>query len=191
MTGNNPNSLTAPKGSRFAPKSEEIVAVVAATTLFCATTTGQLIENNFSHQIQYTTNSTTQMLYNEGQAIVIGSDTSMSLSEHNNAQLELIAQLEYDWNENEAEAFSQAHVNEARELASQLAPAPDFILPTARNSIQMEYDLENGGYLELELFEDGTLQKFTFTQEDGTNKEQIPLSSAAKVVRMFYAGKNR
>jgi len=35
-----------------------------------------------------------------------------------------------------------------------------MIFPTARGSIQMEYETERGDYLELELFEDGRLKAF-------------------------------
>jgi hypothetical protein len=63
-----------------------------------------------------------------------------------------ISELEYNWNNNEAEPFSPNLLSYCRNIINEIVHQPD-IFPTGRKSIQMEYEKDNGEYLELEIFE--------------------------------------
>lgn len=67
-------------------------------------------------------------------------------------QLEEISNLDYNWNGNGASPFSSRLISEATKLFNEMKKQPK-IFPTARNSIQFEFEKENGNYLEFEIFE--------------------------------------
>lgn len=100
-------------------------------------------------------------------------------------RLDEIAALQYNWNGTGASAFSSAIIEKAKKLISDLSVQPN-ILPTGRDSIQMEYEKENGDYLEFELFEDGHLKLFTYTHGGEAQTKDILPSAANKVVCDFY-----
>lgn len=70
-----------------------------------------------------------------------------------NATLDDISKLEYNWNDNGAQAFSVKLIERCRQIVSQLVAEP-FVCPTACGSIQFEYEKENGEYIEFEIYED-------------------------------------
>ena len=100
-------------------------------------------------------------------------------------RLDEIAALQANWNGNGASAFSKAIIDMAQELVSSLSVQP-IILPTGQESIQMEYEKENGDYLEFELFESGRLKVFTYTHVGKAETKDILLSMANEVVCNFY-----
>ncbi|MFJ7646110.1 hypothetical protein ACIQ1H_01100 [Lysinibacillus sp. NPDC097279] len=59
--------------------------------------------------------------------------------------------LPENWNDNDAECFEEGLVKKAMRIIRKLPMQPD-VFPTARNSIQFEYEKENGEYLEFEIF---------------------------------------
>jgi hypothetical protein len=65
-------------------------------------------------------------------------------------RLDEFAELPYDWNDNCAEPFSPDLIKLAKIIIHNLKQIPD-VFPTARNSIQMEYE-EGEKYLEFEIF---------------------------------------
>lgn len=73
---------------------------------------------------------------------------------HNEAlsQIEQFNLLEENWNGNHAEVFSKELVDKAKRILNLLSDEPE-VFPTARNSIQFEYEKINGEYLEFEIFE--------------------------------------
>jgi len=62
-----------------------------------------------------------------------------------------IAHLKKNWNNNNANPFPASLIEKCITLISQLEVQP-FISPTACGAIQMEYEKENGDYLELEIY---------------------------------------
>ena len=81
-----------------------------------------------------------------------------------NAFLNDIAHLKRDWNGNNANPFPASLIEKCTTLISQLEVQP-FISPTAYGAIQMEYEKENGDYLELEIYQviNGTEHEETLT----------------------------
>lgn len=68
-------------------------------------------------------------------------------------KLTRIGDLPQNWNGYGAQPFSYDVIQHSRKVLA-LLPVQPFISPTARNSIQMEYERANGDYFELELFDD-------------------------------------
>lgn len=77
-----------------------------------------------------------------------------------------IESLKYNWNDNGAKPFSNVIIQRAFSIAKRLSFNPS-VFPTARGTIQFEYEKDSGEYLELELFEN----KIHFF-EIGTNGEE-------------------
>jgi hypothetical protein len=66
-------------------------------------------------------------------------------------KLEQLAQLKDHWNYGHALAFNPELIRLAQRLVALLPVQPE-IFPTARGSIQLEYENERGEYLEFEVF---------------------------------------
>lgn len=67
--------------------------------------------------------------------------------------LDDIKKLTDNWNDNNAKAFSPILIDKCRRILDDLVAEP-FVCPTARGSIQFEYEKDDGKYLEFEIFED-------------------------------------
>ena len=76
-------------------------------------------------------------------------------------KLNEIAALNANWNDNGASAFSDQLVLRVRSIVTKLQHQP-FIFPTAKSSIQLEYENSFGDYLEFEIFEDGNIKMFSY-----------------------------
>lgn len=99
-----------------------------------------------------------------------------------------IKNLQNDWNGYGANPINPKVINYASTLLATLQQEP-FICPTARDSIQFEYEKPNGDYLEIEIFD----SKIVLYRETGDQSFEKPykLSDAsytaiAKEVRQFY-----
>lgn len=93
----------------------------------------------------------------------------------------------YDWNGNGAEPFSENIIQKALDFinSSELKYQPN-VFPTARQSIQLEYEKSNGDYLEIEIFED----KYSAYSEIGneeTEYESISFNQLIKLINEFYS----
>jgi len=87
-----------------------------------------------------------------------------------------ISRLSNNWNGYGAPALSEGVISRTRSLIIHI-PQTFFMSPTARNSIQIEYENAVGDYLELELFENQIvvycekgdkdyLVSFSYSQDD-------------------------
>lgn len=79
-----------------------------------------------------------------------------------------IANLKDNWNQHQAKAFSSELIEKCNSILNELT-IPPFITPTACNSIQFEWNKENGDYLEFEIFEE-KIEVFILTRK-GEEKE--------------------
>lgn len=61
--------------------------------------------------------------------------------------------LNKDWNGHGTERIDQDVIDNAKSILEVLSVNPE-VFPTGRNSIQFEYEKENGDYLEFEIFND-------------------------------------
>lgn len=155
-TTSNPTVLETPKGN---------VASVSVISTFPATWT------------RY--NQGSICLYCEGASLM---DENL---QRNILRLEEIASLPENWNNNGASSFSQEHISKMKNILLAL-PVQPLVFPTARNSIQFEYEKQNGDYLEFELFEDGSVMQFSYSEANGSKAEATSCESIERTVRAFY-----
>lgn len=110
-----------------------------------------------------------------------------SILQSNLEKLQLISKLEYNWNLYGAEPISKDLINIMRNLIYGLKYQPE-IFPTGCESIQFEYEKDNGDYLEFELVDEETIEIFRM-YSDGTEKYDSCKPNANdinKVVSEFY-----
>lgn len=100
-------------------------------------------------------------------------------------QIDDIAALKDNWNENGASSFPAHMISKAKELVLQLSIQP-YVFPTANDSIQFEYEKDDGDYLEFELFGDYSLKMFRFTPDKVSTKRYISINDMDREVSRFY-----
>lgn len=107
-------------------------------------------------------------------------------------QLNAIAKLGDNWNNNGTKPFSTKLINKCRKILMQLVREP-FISPTACGSIQFEYEKENGNYLEFEIYED-RIEAFIYSLVEG--EKEFKLDGVSEIEEMkqmvinFYGSKD-
>lgn len=83
-----------------------------------------------------------------------------------------ILDLKNNWNQYNADSFDQAFVYEVQKQVLHLQYKPDYIVPTANDSIQVEYSCEGycdlGIYLELEFLKNNHV-KYLLASFDEAN----------------------
>ena len=118
--------------------------------------------------------------------ITSGGIVEMPFEYHkNNEILDQIASLKNNWNDNGAEAFSKEIIQRSRDLITTLDRQP-MIFPTANDSIQFEYEKENGDYLEFELFENGKCKLFHQSPDEKYDRRFIDPENMNAEVNRFY-----
>lgn len=103
-------------------------------------------------------------------------------------QLNEIRQLRNGWNGNGASKFSEEILDTLQQILEKLAYEPS-IFPTARGSIQLEFENCNADYLEFELFEGGRLKMFFCGHDGETITKDIALLSVRNYVNTFMINK--
>lgn len=133
------------------------------------------------------TNSARSGVYNSGNIDLCLDGVSAMNTDllHSYQKITEIECLEDDWNDNGASKFSAEIISTIRNIVERLARQPR-IFPTARKSIQFEYENEVGDYLEFELFESGRLKKFYCSNDGKTATEDISIEMIYEAVEKFY-----
>lgn len=122
-----------------------------------------------------------------GQKIYVEKVSVNNEKANNMEKLEQIAKLENGWDGDGARAFSVALIRTVREIVVSLDKQPE-IFPTACDTIQIEYDHEDGSYLEIEISDDGVAKVFSVDcngEESCSVVEACP-QAICKVVSSFY-----
>lgn len=92
-----------------------------------------------------------------------------------------------NWNGNGAEPFSENIIQRAFDFIN--SPELKFqpnVFPTARQSIQFEYEKSNGDYLEIEIFED-KYSAYSEIDNRETEYASISFNESIKLVNEFYS----
>lgn len=92
-------------------------------------------------------------------------------------RLSEFAGLTRGWNGYDAESLDVKVIERAKMIIHRLKEQPE-VYPTANSSIQLEYELSNGGYLEFEIFEN-RIEEFLHTS---TCKQEKQLVSIAELL---------
>ena len=97
-----------------------------------------------------------------------------------------IEALPNNWNNNGADKISENLIKCVRKLLMILEIQPE-IFPTACDAIQLEWDNENGEYLEMEVMED-RINVFQIDSEGGEKQNTIAIDHTIvkEIVRDFY-----
>ncbi len=105
----------------------------------------------------------------------------------NQKKLGVIERLSDDWNGNGANSFSKELVDKVRLLLDEILHQPE-IFPTAGDSIQLEYDRNNGQHLEFEISENNDIEVYEELLDGKTEEYSIPfdVNSINEVLRRFY-----
>lgn len=144
---------------------------------------------NFQSSSIISTQTTELYAYNNGNNIVsyfTGDYMFSKMLRESLKRLEEIKRLEYNWNGYEAEPFSPAFVTRVETIVRGLSKQPK-IYPTAQSSIQLEYQNEDGDYLEFEIFKNGIINQFLL-KKDGSSEiyKRIPKNTLNRIIELFY-----
>lgn len=90
-----------------------------------------------------------------------------------------------NWNGNGASRFSIELLDSIRDIVDKAVHQPK-IFPTARDSIQLEYENNIGDYLEFEIFEGGRFKEFFCGHGGEIRTENISKEMIYEVVNKFY-----
>ncbi|WP_051537686.1 hypothetical protein [Treponema sp. C6A8] len=90
-------------------------------------------------------------------------------------KLNEIQKLPKNWNGNGASRFSKKLINKVKELLFELNKQPQ-VFPTANDSIQIEYNFEDGSYLEFQISKLKLLEFLKITKDGSETSGTIPCS---------------
>lgn len=102
-------------------------------------------------------------------------------------KLETIAMLQDNWNANGAKAFSDSLISKVRNIIVFLEIQPE-LFPTACESLQLEYDKQDGTHMEIEITEGENAEIFVVDSmgRESTRNIRASIEVINKVVRDFY-----
>lgn len=138
--------------------------------------------NNYASGISYNISGYTNTNNLNSGAILVNNDKLANIKKIN-----MIAELEDNWNGNGASSFSDRLLKKVKSIVIMLDNQPE-IFPTANNSIQLEYDKPDGSHMEIEIFEDGDSEVFEVDVHGNESLLNIDtnVESINKVVNDFY-----
>ena len=96
-----------------------------------------------------------------------------------------IRELQDDWNGNGARKFSDELIKRVEKIVMGILRQP-LIFPTAQDSIQLEYEKDNGDYLEFEIFESKEVKEFKYYADGKTMTRYISDIGINTSVADFY-----
>ena len=106
---------------------------------------------------------------------------------YNLKKIEEIAQLKDNWNGKGARAFEQKLLDTVKNIIMFLDVQPE-VFPTAYNTLQLEYDKEDGAHMEIEINSERQAEVYRIMPDTDEKTEQIELNvqNINKVVKQFY-----
>lgn len=117
---------------------------------------------------------------------IFSGDSSVNIGKNESlVRLEEIKSLPDNWNGNGAKMFSPKFISYVRAILTNLDVEPD-VFPTARDSIQLEYENSTGDYLEFEIFEDRKIKKFFCGSDGKTSTNSVSETQLNEIVSHFY-----
>lgn len=127
--------------------------------------------------------------YSNNKSIISGVD-KVTINEEklqNIKKLETIAMLQDNWNANGAKAFSANLISKVRNIIVFLEIQPE-VFPTACESLQLEYDKQDGSHMEIELTEGENAEIFVIDSMgcESIRNIQASVEVINKVVSDFY-----
>ena len=169
------------------------IGCISIALLFAASSTNapnfNIINSQISSPAIITTQSSEFYAYNSGNNIIsyfTEDYMSSNMLRESLVRLDEIKNLEYNWNGYGAEPFSASMISQIEKIIRNLSKQPE-IYPTAQSSIQLEYNNENGDYLEFEIFDNGVINQFLLKSNgESISQKRIPKNTLNKVIESFY-----
>src|SRR5699024_3614962 len=131
-------------------------------------------------------NSSTSKLRSDYYTEIIEEQMKMS----NVNKVKSFLNLEQNWNDKDALPFTPDLVFKTIQLLLAMDKQPE-IFPTSRESIQFEYEKNNGDYLEFEIFQDG-IHMFFMNDYDTELEKELAINNTKKINKIvsdFYEGR--
>lgn len=100
-------------------------------------------------------------------------------------KLKTISELEDDWNDNGAKHFENSLLLRCFLILATLEKFPPEIFPVADNSIQMEYDGDDGSYLQFRIYDD-KIRMFRILSNGQKSTEMVDKKDIPREVKYFY-----
>lgn len=125
---------------------------------------------------------------NSTTALSDGGVNAMSEKKMKNLEkLDSFNSYEVNWNGNNASPISKELISMMKGLVITLSYQPE-IFPTACDSIQFEYEKDDGAYLEFELFENKIIRIYSVDSKGLEEESRIAFDSGVinEVVNKFY-----
>lgn len=127
--------------------------------------------------------------YSNNKSIISGVD-KVTVNEEklqNIKKLETIAMLQDNWNSNGAKAFSANLISKVRNIIVFLEIQPE-VFPTACESLQLEYDKQDGSHMEIEITESENAEVFVIDSMgcESIRNIRANIEVINKVVSDFY-----
>ncbi len=101
--------------------------------------------------------------------------------------LDEFASYEKNWNNNDADPFSDVLIQKCKALIGELNVIPE-IFPVANNSIQFEFDKENGDFLKFNVFDDHITMFMKLKNGTAISERLNNTDNIIKEVIKFYDG---
>ncbi|MCM1224927.1 MAG: hypothetical protein NC548_61805 [Lachnospiraceae bacterium] len=111
----------------------------------------------------------------------------MTLNNKLEKKLNLIAALQDNWNGNNAKAFNESLITKVKNIIIFLDIQPE-IFPTPCDSLQLEYDKQDGSHLEIEISESENAEVFLIDNNGNECLSKITANTEEinKAVNNFY-----
>ena len=145
-----------------------------------------------SGYVSVSTESMPEVVYNDGGMIAYSTDLEGAAGVNGKLEANLrvmneIAGLKDGWNGNGADAFSSELTNRCSGILRRLEVQPD-VFPTGEDSIQFEWEKDDGSYLEMEVFEDGRISMYLQQANGAWETDEIKSEEIGENLHGFIAG---
>lgn len=102
-------------------------------------------------------------------------------------KLEEIQKFPDNWNGNNADAFSDSLISKVKDILLEISIQPE-VFQTAADSIQLEYEGENGSYLEFQITDNEMADVFLIDPDGEESEFSVKCSTAEieNLVSKFY-----
>lgn len=103
--------------------------------------------------------------------------------EDNLKRLDMISELQSDWNGYGAEPIDPAAIERTKRIIFKMDVQPD-VFPLATNGVQIEWEFSNGWYLEFEIYND-KIKTFYLYNCDYDNAVSKVLKSDEELLKIY------
>ncbi len=138
-----------------------------------------------NYQLNFDTRSTYYFSVNVNDASSLPNESNFFSLNENIRRLNSFSNLKQNWNNNNANPFNDKLIYKAFNILTSLNYSPE-VFPTGRDSIQFEFEKDNGDYLEFEIFATKILS-FSMINDITSEKKLSRINQINRILNQFYA----